>query len=215
LASLALSVALLGVWFAFFRAHLLGGSTNYILVSGHSMEPTLWTGDLVILKKQRTYSVGDIIAYQVENGGVVIHRITGGDAAEGYTTQGDNRETADMWRPKPQSIGGRQWIHVPKIGIAITMMRAPQNLPVVAALAGFLAVLTSGGGKKRRAPPQAWPAAAAAHSYRYQIPPSHPAYRAKPAGEVERPRRRPATRAAPETVHAAAYDLWPQRRWRL
>jgi signal peptidase len=196
-----------------FRPGLLGGSTHYILVSGHSMEPTLWTGDLAILRKQETYGKGDIVAFQVENGGVVIHRIVGGDAKKGYVPRGDNRDTVDFWRPKPANIGGKMWFHIPKIGIAVTMMRAPQNLPVVAALAGFLAVLTGGGGKNRRAPPRLWLSAPTALSRRYFIPFGHPLRDVRPVELVPPPRGFSA--GGRETTHAHVYDLKARRRWGL
>lgn len=214
LASLALSLALLGVWFTWFRPGLLGGSTHYILVSGHSMEPTLWTGDLAILRKQPTYAKGDIVAFQVENGGVVIHRIVGGDAKAGYRMRGDNRDSEDFWRPKPENIGGKMWFHIDKVGLAIGWARQPQQLPVVAALAGFIAVFTSGGGgKNRRAPPQPWRSAPTVHGRRYFIPFEHPLREVEPV-ELEPPPRgfRPGAR---ETAHAHLYDLKPRRRWGL
>ena len=35
----------------YFRPPLLGGDTSFIMVSGVSMQPTLWEGDLVVVKK--------------------------------------------------------------------------------------------------------------------------------------------------------------------
>lgn len=151
LGGLSLTLALAAVWFVFLRPTFMGGSTAYILVSGISMEPTLYTGDLAILRKQDAYAVGDVIAFQVE-GGVVIHRIVGGDAKSGYVPRGDNRDSDDMWRPTPNNIGGRMWFHVPKVGLAIAVLRQKQNLPVFAAFAGAFLVLAGGGKRKARAP---------------------------------------------------------------
>ena len=138
---------MLAAWFFLARPAILGGSTSYILVAGQSMEPSLYTGDLAVLRRQAAYVPGDVIAYQVP-GGVIIHRIVpGGNAQDGYVTQGDNRDTKDGWRPKPSSIGGKMVLHVPKVGFGIALLRQPQNLPVVAGLMGFLMVF---GGKRKK-----------------------------------------------------------------
>ena len=60
----------------------LGGPASYVIVSGHSMEPTLYTGDLVVVHQRDEYSVGDMVAFEIEGGSQVIHRIVGGSAAE-------------------------------------------------------------------------------------------------------------------------------------
>ncbi|MER3397507.1 MAG: hypothetical protein C4316_03050, partial [Chloroflexota bacterium] len=92
-------LALFG-WFFFLRPGFLGGPAGYIIVSGPSMEPTLYEKDLAVVLAQDEYALGDVVAFRVE-GGIVIHRIVGGDPQAGYITRGDNRESPDMWRPKP------------------------------------------------------------------------------------------------------------------
>lgn len=144
---MALTATIAAVWFAHLRPTFLGGSTAYILVSGISMQPTLHTGDLAVLRKQETYAKGDVIAFQVQ-GGVVIHRIVGGNAKGGYVPRGDNRKTEDLWRPKPANIGGRMWFSVPKVGLAIAFVRQKQYLPVFAAFVGAFLVLAGGGKPK-------------------------------------------------------------------
>src|SRR5687768_9615768 len=80
-------LVLLGGWFVFLAPTNLGGPTAYIEVSGHSMDGTYQTGDLVITREQDSYEVGDIVTFRVDNGGKVIHRIIGGNGTEGYTLQ--------------------------------------------------------------------------------------------------------------------------------
>lgn len=108
--------ALLLAWFAFLRPpFMFGGSGGYIIVQGHSMEPTMYTGDLAVLHRQGSYDVGDVIAFH-SGQGTVIHRITGGDAASGYEMLGDNNPHPDPWHPKPDAVIGRMLFHVPKVG---------------------------------------------------------------------------------------------------
>lgn len=140
---IATTLMLAALWFVLLRPGFLGGSASYVLVSGVSMQPGLATGDLAIMRKQARYSKGDVIAFQVE-GGVVIHRIVGGNARKGYVTQGDNREEPDMWRPKPSNVGGALWFNIPKIGLAIAMLRQPLILAVFAGILGALTAFRRG-----------------------------------------------------------------------
>ena len=46
----------------------LGGVVGLTVVSGHSMEPTYHSGDLVITARQPSYAAGDIVSYVVPAG---------------------------------------------------------------------------------------------------------------------------------------------------
>ena len=101
---LAIGALLVG-WFVLFGPIAFGGSASYEVVTGHSMEPLLHTGDLVITQSAGSYARGDLIAFHVPGGQpgagtVVIHRIVSGDGATGWTTKGDNNPKPDVWHPK-------------------------------------------------------------------------------------------------------------------
>ena len=44
-----------------------GGQTGYVVVSGHSMDPTYATGDLLVTRP-KAIELGDIIVYKVKEG---------------------------------------------------------------------------------------------------------------------------------------------------
>ena len=115
LTSLALTAVVAVLVWVFLWPTFLGGAATYTVVAGPSMEPTYESGDLVIVREQRTYSEGDIIAYDTENG-PVIHRIVDGDGTNGYITQGDNNDAVDSWQPTHEDVIGKPWLHVPEIG---------------------------------------------------------------------------------------------------
>ena len=101
LLSYSLIITLAVVWFFWLRPTNLGGPATFVIVSGVSMEPTLYSGDLVILHEQPEYQVGDIVAYKVTNGNV-IHRIVGVEG-ERFILQGDNNiPDAGEWMEKLQ-----------------------------------------------------------------------------------------------------------------
>jgi signal peptidase len=146
--SLALLVLFVG-WFLLLRPSVLGGPASYIIVSGQSMEPTLHGSDLAVLQKRSDYHPGDIIAFRVAEGepgegGMIIHRIVGGNAEEGYIVQGDNKERPDLWRPTGEDILGRMWFSMPGGGDFLAFLRQPLILGSVVGGLGMLSVLSGG-----------------------------------------------------------------------
>src|SRR3954451_18062110 len=76
-----------------------GGGTSMVVVQGHSMEPTLHTGDLLVVREQDHYRPGDIIVFKVVSPvagpRLVIHRLLATDPDGRITTRGDNRASPD------------------------------------------------------------------------------------------------------------------------
>ena len=136
------------IWFFTLRSQTLGGPVDYVIVSGESMEPTYYAGDLVLMRKAARYQEGDIVQYTVPNdepaaGARVIHRVVGKDE-EGYITRGDNNDGVDIWRPTEDDIAGREWIRIPNAGSYFLWLRTPLILASLAALLTVYTVLTSG-----------------------------------------------------------------------
>ena len=73
------------------------GIGSSIVLSG-SMEPTLSTNDLVIVKRCDSYDVQDIVVFQSENS-MVIHRIIEIDGTL-VTTKGDANNAAECVRSR-------------------------------------------------------------------------------------------------------------------
>lgn len=119
----------------FIWPHSLGGATSQIMVSGSSMLPTLRQGDLVVLRKARSYAVGDVVAYPPSPGGpLVIHRILGREG-ERFTFQGDNNKFVDPWKATSEQITGKQLLAIPRVGAYLSSLKRPWML---AAVVGFM-----------------------------------------------------------------------------
>ena len=130
-------VALAGLWAITLRPDFLDGPAGYIIVSGKSMEPTFYTGDLVVTKAQGSYEVGDVVAFRAE-GGNVIHRIIGGDGVSGFDMQGDNNDWVDAWKPRTEDIIGKRWLHLEGAGDRLQDLRRPHMFAaLVAGMASF------------------------------------------------------------------------------
>jgi len=137
---LAVVLALLAIGLLFFRPRALGGDTEYIIVIGRSMEPTIPQYSLAIAKDLGDYHVGDIIAYRSPYGPVVIHRIMN-VTPRGFITRGDNpNTTVDPWVVTEDMVLGKVIAWVPYLGIVALHLRAPPVLAALVGVAVFLAL---------------------------------------------------------------------------
>ncbi|HEY3546843.1 MAG TPA: S26 family signal peptidase, partial [Propionicimonas sp.] len=104
----------------------LGGCTTLTIVSGHSMEPTYYTGDLVVARCGPVEK-GDVIVYHPTDvgGARVIHRIVGGDATHGWVVQGDNNTFLDPWTPTQKDILGSAKLHLAGVGKFASILLSP------------------------------------------------------------------------------------------
>ena len=104
----------------------LGGCTTLTIVSGVSMEPTYYTGDLVV-SRCGPVEVGDVVVYNPPDvgGARVIHRLVGGNADEGWVVQGDNNDFLDPWNPVAEDILGSAVLHLPHVGKFASILLSP------------------------------------------------------------------------------------------
>lgn len=154
-----LTAGIFAAWYLMLGPAVIGGPATYVVVDGTSMEPALVDGDLAIVRRSETYVVGDVIAFRLPDGdqeahGLVIHRIVGGSARDGFVTQGDNRSDQDPWRPRPDDIVGSVWITATGAGAYLAMLRDPLVMaPLAAGVTVFLVLLGGGSGDGSSARP--------------------------------------------------------------
>ena len=132
-------LALLALWYLTLAPTVFGGPAAYIEVSGHSMDGTYQTGDLIVTRAQDTYKVGDIVVYKV-SGGQVIHRVIGGKGTTGYTLQGDNNPDPDPWHPTDVDVVGRAWLHYPDSAWVFHLPHSPLYVGLAAGLFTLVAL---------------------------------------------------------------------------
>ncbi|HEY8170476.1 MAG TPA: signal peptidase I [Candidatus Limnocylindria bacterium] len=139
---MAALLALLAVWGLALRPVSLGGPATFVAIRGDSMEPTYHSGDLVVLFSADRYEPGDPIGYRVPEGElgaglVVVHRVIGGNGADGYVLHGDGNPAPDPWNPDDGDVVGRVVLRLPLVGSLVAAIRQPATL---AALASALVV---------------------------------------------------------------------------
>lgn len=87
----------------------LGGAANFVVVRGHSMEPTYHQGDLLYARNDQSFSVGDVAVYRIPKGkpgagALVVHRIKRRMPDGTYLMQGDNKPAPDDVTPSAQDL---------------------------------------------------------------------------------------------------------------
>jgi len=117
---LALIVLML-TWYVTLAPSSLNGPVTYAVVSGHSMEPSLYTGDLVMVRKQDTYKVGDTVLTTVM-GGLVIHKIVWLSKTS-VQTKGVNNDFVDTWTLPKSAIMGKQVFVFKQLGSCLLTLR--------------------------------------------------------------------------------------------
>lgn len=151
---------LAGTWWAYLRPTFVAeGPVQLVVVSGESMEPGMYTGDLAVLYRRDSYAAGDVVAYRsgrIEGGRsegtgpVVIHRITGGNGTEGFVLRGDNVSADDPWQPTRDDVIGERVFSVPDVGSVVNWLSQPVNAGAL--LAAVFVTLVLASEPKRREP---------------------------------------------------------------
>jgi signal peptidase I len=145
----ALGLIVLGcVWF-YFAPSTLGGSTNYVVTHGISMEPLFHTGDLAIVRSQPSYHIGEIVAYHNKMLHVIaLHRIIGREGNR-YIFKGDNNDFIDPEHPRASQLIGALWIHIHGGGRFLQSFSSPARAGLLIAL-GMLLLMGGVFARKRR-----------------------------------------------------------------
>ena len=134
MATLTLTLALVGTAWLLLAPPQLGGSTSFVVVDGTSMLPSLQGSDLVALRSVSSPAIGDVVGYHSALlDRVVLHRITGVEGGR-YILKGDNNSFIDPDRPSRSEIVGRVSFHVPRGGNLIAWLHVPWVLAALAAL---------------------------------------------------------------------------------
>jgi signal peptidase len=115
-----------------------GGATSMVVVQGHSMEPTLHTGDLLVVREQDHYRPGDIVVFKIVSPaggtGTVVHRLLAIGPDGRITTRGDNRASPDNFNLLTESIVGRAAVMLPQGGSLLYLLSRWWTLALVAGL---------------------------------------------------------------------------------
>ncbi len=102
------------------------------------MSPKFVSGDLVLVRDQQNYSIGDAVAYSHPDIGQVFHRIIAFNENGNFLVQGDHNSWVDAYAPSQEEIIGKLWIHIPKIGKTLLALRSPWAFAILVLVFSFL-----------------------------------------------------------------------------
>ena len=104
-------------------------NTAILVVLTGSMEPTIKSGEMIIIKEQTDYNVDDIVTYKEDRNLFVTHRIIN-KYENKYETKGDNNNLVDEPIDKDQ-IEGKVIYHSKVCGFFILYLLKPITLIVI------------------------------------------------------------------------------------
>lgn len=111
------------------------GKLEIKIVQSGSMEPTIKTGALVVIKPSNSYKVNDIITFGKDNKTEVptTHRIVADRIENGvtiYSTKGDANEDKDTKEIKKDEIIGKTIFSVPYAGYIVDFAKQPLGFAI-------------------------------------------------------------------------------------
>ena len=101
-----------------------------------SMEPSIKTGSIVVIKPSSNYTVGDVVTFGKDTKTDIptTHRIVSSRAQDGvilFTTKGDTNEDKDTNEIRQSDVNGRVLFDVPYFGYIIDLARKPLGFIVL------------------------------------------------------------------------------------
>jgi signal peptidase len=138
---------LLGVVSLFVATLLpIPGNIEIKIVKSGSMEPSIPTGSIVVVKPAASYAVGDIITFGEDTGRQIptTHRVVSVLEENGrtaYMTKGDANEEADPVRIAGNEVIGKVVFSVPFAGFIIDFARQPIGFTLMIGIPAGLIIL--------------------------------------------------------------------------
>lgn len=149
-------VACFGLLLSFLASQEAGlpGGYRPLVVRGGSMEPTIWTGSVLIVRDidPKDISVGDVVTFHTprsegenapKEGTYTTHRVTEAyrlDGAYAFSTKGDANDVADSWVVPGDAIVGRAVTSIPLLGYASLYAKTPVGYVALILVPGLLII---------------------------------------------------------------------------
>ena len=124
-----IGIVVLGVYVISSNFNILGNYRPYLVQSG-SMEPSIMTGDIVVIQSRNTYVINDVITFKKNSGQIVTHRIVSveGEKEKQYFTKGDANRTGDEDIIINEQIVGKVVLVIPKLGYLVAFIKSGPGL---------------------------------------------------------------------------------------
>jgi signal peptidase len=128
-------IVIIGLFLILTLFPIKGNYQVKIVLSG-SMEPTIHTGSVVIIKPSSQYKINDVVIFGKDTKTEIptTHRIISSRAVEGvmlFITKGDANEDPDSKEIRQSDIHGKILFSVPFMGYVIDFVRKPMGIVLV------------------------------------------------------------------------------------
>ncbi len=120
------------------NTNIAGGYKLFLVQSG-SMEPSIMTGDIVVINRQKNYFVNDSVTFKDSQNRVVTHRIVNIDQ-EKISTKGDANRTDDPEIINQNMILGKVLLVLPKLGYVVAFAKSLPGLVVLIIIPCFVLI---------------------------------------------------------------------------
>jgi signal peptidase len=119
----------------------LGGGIEVKIVRSGSMEPSISTGSLVVIRPSASYEVGDVITFGEDTGTAIptTHRIVERRGTS-YVTKGDANEEVDPREIAHSAVIGKVLIDVPFAGYILDFARQPLGFVLLIGLPALIII---------------------------------------------------------------------------
>lgn len=122
----------LGISVLIFAILHLMGMRSFVVLSG-SMEPSIKTGSLAFVDVGYDFddvTVGDVIAFEVESGAMITHRVV--SIEDGFLeTKGDNNDSSDGFTTSKDNFRGVTKISIPWLGYFFSWVRTRRGIIII------------------------------------------------------------------------------------
>lgn len=127
-------ICLLAFYFLNDKFSFTGEYKSFVVQSG-SMEPSIMTGDIIIIQPKEEYFINDTITFIDSGERIVTHRITlveGNDKSNfSYSTKGDANRVGDEDNVNYENVLGKVILVLPRLGFLVSFSKTNQGLIVM------------------------------------------------------------------------------------
>jgi len=122
-------ISTVAFYFIISNYNVISGIKTFVVKSG-SMEPTIMTGDIVVIKRQDHYKIDDVVTFTKHGGSVVTHRLVEHDSKDSskFITKGDANRDKDGDAISEDQIMGRVVLDIPRAGYYVVFIKTPFGL---------------------------------------------------------------------------------------
>ena len=121
---------------------IFSGYRSFLVQSG-SMEPTIMTGDIIVIHRQSNYVLRDVVTFKDADNRVVTHRIAEINQEDGTTkisTKGDANRSEDFDNITYDRILGKVVFVIPKLGYLVAFSKSLPGLIILIMIPAFMLI---------------------------------------------------------------------------